>query len=177
MRSQHGGTPGSLELRASTGASTRLLVAVVVLLLFAWAMTRFPERADIRIIAWGSALLALVALPALLRELVRRGPLLVLSHAGLEDRRTKHGLIPWSEIAGVELVDYNREKFMMLRMRDPYAWQAKQSVLGRMIQPLNELLGFRGVPIVVSGLSMPPEQVVGEVRRRLQARDGRPAGV
>jgi hypothetical protein len=170
MSGQHGGTPGALELRAATGRSLRLFAAIALLLSFGWWMGQFPGRGEAKLIQWGSVLLGLAAVPAFVRELLRRGPVLVLSHAGLEDRRTSHGLIPWSAIAGAELVQVEREKYVMLRMRDTAAWQAKPSLVARWMKPLNEALGFRGVPIDVSGLSMPADQVAAEIRRRLQAR-------
>ena len=170
LSGQHGGTPGALELRAAAGKSLRLLAAIAVLLAFGWWMGQFPGRAEARLISWGSLLLGLAAVPAFVRELLRRGPVLVLSHAGLEDHRTSWGLIPWSAIAGAELVELDREKYVMLQMRDKDAWQGKPSLVARWTKPLNEALGLRGLPIDVSGLSMPADQVAGEIHRRLQAR-------
>jgi len=150
-----------------------MLAAAAVLIGFGWWMARNPQEVrggDAYLWTWGAVFLFVAAVPAVARELLRRGPLLVLSHAGLEDRRTSYGLIPWSAIEGAELMEMNRQKFLMLRMRDPSAWKTKQSAFARWSQPLNEAFGFRGLPIDVTGLTMRPEDVVAEVRRRLQAR-------
>jgi hypothetical protein len=172
MKGQHAGTPGAIELRLSPWRSAFLLVACVAFVAIGWLMAHdpSPDHARNRFWGWASVLFFGFLFPFAVRELFRQGPRLIVSDAGIDDRALGLGLIPWSEIAGFELREMNREKFLMLHMHDQDAWEARRPAAKRWAFALNRAIGFQGIPITVSGLTMSAEEIVRQVQRRARER-------
>lgn len=80
----------------------------------------------------GLALFGL-GLPVLLREALRRGPVVSVSARGIFDRRLSTDWIPWSAITGLDTVGVGRQGFLRLRVRPdradtlPWTWRGRWS--------------------------------------------------
>lgn len=168
MKSQHAAAPGALELRPHAGNAVLVMAASAAFVVIGWFMAHDPE-ADVvtRSIAWFGIVFFGLGIPVGLRKLLSRGPQLILCDAGIDDRTNRLGLIPWGEIVGAELRDIHGQKFVMLEMSDPQAWEAKVPDWSRWTFKVSRMLKIHGIPVHVSGLTMGSTDVVAEIQRRL----------
>ncbi len=84
---------------------------------------------------------------------LRRGPQVVLSDEGFEDKRLKVGLIPWRDIRSVSVGSVNSAKFLCLELQDPDKYLSRLPRWKRSLARTNTALGFSAVTISFSGLS------------------------
>ncbi|KMO41303.1 hypothetical protein VQ02_06040 [Methylobacterium variabile] len=91
-------------------------------------------------VACGLVLFGL-GIPLVLRELLRRGPVVSVSAEGLFDRRLSTDWIPWHAIAAVDEVAIGRQGFLQLQVRPGLADHLPWTRRGRWHTRLNGLYG------------------------------------
>jgi hypothetical protein len=84
------------------------------------------------------------------RKAFDRKPGLVLTAAGLVDNSSAvaAGFIPWSEITGLGLFQFRRQRMLIVHVADPEKYIARGNALKRMLNRANT--GMVGSPIAIS---------------------------
>lgn len=77
-------------------------------------------------------------------------PGLVFGPDGFTDNAsaTAAGFVPWSEVTGVGVMEFNRQKMLVVAVRDPEKYLARSGALKRMLGRANARMC--GSPIVIS---------------------------
>ena len=168
MKGQHEGMPGAIELRLQPWRSVLLILLCAGFVAVGWWMAGDParDRPELKWWGWGFVTVFGLGLPLGVREMFRRGPRLVLSSAGIDDRASGLGLIPWSEIADIQVAELDKDRYLMLTMRDPDTWEAQRPAASRVLSRLDRAIGLKGIPITISGLDMRADDIIAEVGRR-----------
>ena len=100
----------------------------------------------------GVAAIAFFGLTGLysLRKLFDRKPGLVFSREGILDNSSavSAGLLPWSEVTGVEVVQIHRQKLLVIKVKDPERYIGRGSRLKRALNRAN--YNMVGSPIAIS---------------------------
>lgn len=84
------------------------------------------------------------------RKLFDTRPGLVFGPDGFTDNAsaTAAGFVPWSEVTGVGVMEFNRQKMLVVGVRDPEKYLARGGALKRMLGRANARMC--GSPIVIS---------------------------
>ncbi|HYG11437.1 MAG TPA: STM3941 family protein [Pyrinomonadaceae bacterium] len=85
-----------------------------------------------------------------LRKLFDRKPALIFNSSGIVDNASSvsAGLIPWSEVAGAEIVEIQKQKLLIIIVRDPQEYIARGSSLKQTLNKANYKMV--GSPISIS---------------------------
>ncbi len=83
----------------------------------------------------------------------RSGPQVVVSDAGIEDRRLKLGLIPWEDIRALSVGSVNSAKFLCIELVDREKYLSRLPGWKLRLAVANEALGFSPLTISFSGLA------------------------
>jgi len=86
-------------------------------------------------------------------QLFKFGPLVIINENGFEDRRTKFGVIPWSDISEISLLAIEKRRFLCLHVKDKEKYRDKLSAIGKKLLAINEAMGIPGLAIRFVGLS------------------------
>ena len=73
-----------------------------------------------------------IAFLLLLQKLIRRGPKVILSNKGIEDRRLGIGLIPWEEISQLAIEHIHAAEFLAVSVIDPDKYATRMSWANRL---------------------------------------------
>jgi hypothetical protein len=154
----------------------RGLGAIALALACAWAI-RAGGGFAIIMGSLGVALFGAMTLFAL-RQLLRRGPRLVLDPTGVDAADLGIGVVPWRDIEGVQLFGSPQAPFIAFHLRDPAPHVARLSPWPRFV---TKLLAAQGLPLFsinLIGVDREPAEIVRQARAYLagQERDGIPAG-
>jgi hypothetical protein len=76
-----------------------------------------------------------------LRESFRRGPTLIVSDAGLDDRRLNVGMIPWKDISSVSISYVRSTAFLQIWLRDEAAYVSRWPRWRRAFVPFAKAMG------------------------------------
>jgi hypothetical protein len=128
-----------------------------------------PRRPGTHFWGWASILFFGLGIPLALRELLRTGPRLIISDAGIEDRTNQLGLIPWAEIASIEVRAIGGQTILALSMHNPESWVSRLPARLRWGLRANRALGFSEINIAISGLTVKPAIVAEHVQRHFHA--------
>ena len=162
-----------LELHSSNWKIILKLLGLFLFVAVGYWLTTNPNparRPDAPLWGWVSIAAASVALAAWIPELLRRGPQVIISEAGIEDRRTRLGLIPWPEVAAARVSMYPGGSNLMLTARNPDVWRERLGWSGRASTGLRRALGLSEFAIPISGLDRNPSEVVAVVRQHIGPR-------
>jgi len=102
----------------------------------------------------GTAFFGLATLVIIWRLLTARGPVVFISRQGIRDTRVVNDLIPWGLVEDIAAREYRRQKFVVLKIspvleQQLFATKGKQTMMAA-----SKALGFDGVSITPSGLTM-----------------------
>lgn len=89
-----------------------------------------------------------------LKMLFDREPGLVLNSSGIVDNASAMtaGFIPWSEVIGVGVYEIQRQKMLIIGVRDPRKYVERGSALKQLVNRANHKLG--GSPIAISSIAL-----------------------
>ncbi len=154
-------------MRCHTSISKTLgLVFLGVLMLAAsWLCTTIPEPMA-RIAGWVGLAFFGLCFVAILRQLFRRGPSVILDESGIQDLRSSFGLIPWTDIAALWIGSVRSQHFLCLEVVDPDPYLSRLPSHKQLSARANRSLGFPPITIGFSGLS----PGLDEVWRYIQAK-------
>lgn len=128
------------------------------------------ERAIIKIATGIASILffGLCAVFAAYKSFDQR-PALTLTKRELINRSSMFAIrsVSWSEITSAEIVPFGMQRFLVLRVSNPRALLARQSIAVRAMQAAN--MALVGSPIVIAGttLTMPLDDLLSAVNSRI----------
>lgn len=103
-------------------------------------------------------------------------PGLVFGSDGFTDNAsaTAAGFVPWAEVTGVGVMEFNRQRMLVVGVRDPEKYLARAGAMKRMLGRANTRMC--GSPIVISAHALKTDfgALVAEFQNRLE-RHGRQA--
>lgn len=157
---------GPLIFRASRPKQLLLmLLALAMSGLGLWMTTRDDIEAVaagwVCMVFFGGGVLLIVG------RVLAKEPPLVLSQAGIEDRRLGAGLVPWSEIADVGLVVVKSRTFLAIELVDEDSLLARLSFWPRLRGRLNRSIGWTPWSISFNDLEPGPEAAMAYVESLL----------
>jgi hypothetical protein len=136
------------------------LLAVAVPLLGACYICVFLHRGALATgVGWfGFVFFGLTALKIVV-DILRPRPRVIINDEGIEDRRLKIGVVPWKDIAAIELRRMGPAKFFCVEVRDPDHYVSRMPAVVRLGTWANGLLGHPPVTMTFAGLSPPINDV------------------
>ena len=105
---------------------------------------------------------------AILVRSFRIGPVVVVTRAGIADRRRSEELILWQMVSDISVRAIKRQRFLVLQLR-PGVVPAAGSRYARAIDMGNQALGFSGVWISMTGLDGSLDDLLDAVARARSA--------
>ena len=107
-----------------------------------------------------------------MKTLFDASALLTISDEGMTDHRSilSCGVIPWTAISGIDLVQRGRDKILLVRVTNPEKLIARQSLWKRLF--LKEVRSRYGTPVIISqsAIAYDIDQLLEELRPRLAER-------
>jgi hypothetical protein len=103
-------------------------------------------------VGWIAAIFFGLCTLGILVQLLRAGPAVEVSTAGIRYYRRSADLIPWAAIAAMSVQVMKRQKFLVLELFPEAAAQLEASRSARILEKANAALGFSGVWISMTGL-------------------------
>lgn len=143
-----------------------LFALTLVMVSGSLALTRHAV-AMIRVIGWIGAAFFSLGFPATLKGLRHEGPVLRLTAEGFTDVRTAFGVIPWSAVRDVWIGRVYGQPMISIDLFDPEPFLARLSPFARQVALSNRAMGFSPVTLGTVGLSVPADELVDAIRRRL----------
>ncbi len=95
---------------------------------------------------------------------LRTGPQVIINDAGIEDRRWKLGVIPWSDVRLLSVFSIQSSKFLGIELVDPDKYLSRLPSWQRRLAVANRLLGAPEFCISFSGLTPGLRKVVEHLR-------------
>ena len=83
----------------------------------------------------------------------RRGPQVIINDEGIDDRRSKLGVIRWDDIRSVSIGSVNSAKFLCIDLLDPDRYVTRLPRFAQSLTRANKMLGFPAFTISFSGLT------------------------
>lgn len=148
-----------LEIQVSKPRTLALIGLTCVMVGMCYFCTTLPDLVP-RIVGWFGVLFFSLGFIVLPRQLFRAGPQVVVDERGLEDRRSKLGLVDWSDVVSVTVGAVRKQKFLCIEVTDPKKYLDRLSSAGRVAAQANRSLGFSEITIGFSGLSHSTEEVM-----------------
>ena len=135
-----------------------LLLAVLMTALSAWCTTQPQVRAQV--FGWLGVAFFGFGMLVLARQVLRRGPVIVLDNLSITDHRSADGPLFWDQIQSIWVGSVQSSKFLCLELKDPEALLSRWSAKRRAFAKANAALGFPAVTISFTGLSPGLEDVL-----------------
>ena len=121
------------------------------------------EDTATRVMLWtGTALFSLSAL-ALLVQMLRSGPWLVLSEEGLFARALGVPIIPWTSILRVETTGLKKTTYIVLRLADEEKWIARLSMKGRALASYQKMSKGDVFNLSLVWLNASPQEIAASI--------------
>jgi hypothetical protein len=145
------------------------LVAVSAALAFDW-LPGEGGSVFARAVGWIGLLFFGLCLGALVwRFFASRGDVVTITSEGLIDRRVASGLIPWRAIKAIDVWEYSGQKVVVLKLDPEVEKGLELRRETKWSRNLNRALGADGICIASMGLSVGHDQLLHEIRARVDA--------
>jgi hypothetical protein len=126
----------------------------------------------IQAVGWFGVAFFGLCFAAILFQLFRRGPTVVIDELGVFDRRMGVGPIPWEEIASVSAADVKRQRLISLWLRNEEPYLSRASAWRRRLAAANRALGFSPFCMSFTGLTPGFDEAYGRLKARVTERVG-----
>jgi hypothetical protein len=117
-----------------------------------WFCTTIP-RLKAQIAGWVGLVFFGLCFVAILAQLFRRGPSVILDESGIHDLRSSFGTIPWADVASLRIGSMRSQRFLCVEVLDADTYLSRVPLHKRLLAQANSSLGFPPVTISFSGLS------------------------
>ena len=160
-------------MRCYTSVPKTLGLAVLGVLMMAMSYL-LTQSSDLfhKAIGWLGVAFFGAALLAILFQLFRRRPTVIIDDSGVMDTRLGVGYIAWEDIASISVADIHRQRFISLWLRDEAKFLSRTSRSKRLLRRANRALGFSPFSLSFAGLSPGLNEVYDVLRSRLPERAG-----
>lgn len=134
-------------------AKTLGLVCVGILMLaVCWFCTTIPKPKE-QIVGWVGLVFFGLCFIAILAQLFRSGPSVILDEAGIHDLRSSFGTIAWTDIVSLRIGSLRSQRFLCVEVRDSSIYLSRLPSHKRLLAQANPSLGFPPITISFTGLS------------------------
>lgn len=96
-----------------------------------------------------------------------RRPRLVLDSVGIDDKRTKMGVIEWRDITQVSIVSTKNTHHLQLRVVDISKYKSRMGVLQKMGSKIDKVAGLGDLSVNVAGLELTAKPIADIVVERV----------
>jgi hypothetical protein len=117
-----------------------------------WFCTTIPKL-KAQIAGWTGLVLFGLCFIAIMAQLFRSGPSIILDDSGIHDRRSSFGTIPWTDIVSLQIGSVRSQRFLCVEVVDPNTYLSRLPRHKRLLAQANLSLGFPAITIGFSGLS------------------------
>jgi hypothetical protein len=152
-----------LEIQVSKPRTLALIGLTCVMVAVCYFCTTLPDVTP-RVVGWIGVCFFSLGFVVLPRQLLRAGPQVVIDERGLEDRRSKLGLVDWADVLSLSVGEIRKQKFLCIEVVDPKKYLDRLSTAGRLAAQANRALGFSEITIGFSGLSHSTDEVMKFIR-------------
>jgi hypothetical protein len=125
-----------------------------------------------QLVGWFGLIFFGLCLAAILLQLFRRGPTIVIDEVGVLDRRLAVGSIPWQDISSVSLIQIKRQRFISLWLRNEDEYLSRMRGWKQGIARANRALGFSPFCLGFTGLTPGLDEAYARIRTRVPERAG-----
>lgn len=135
-----------------------LLLLGCALVVGCYFCTTLPNRTA-QICGWTGAVFFVFRVIAISRQLLDANPQVIVDEHGLEDRRTKCGVIEWRDVEALSIGRFAGTSSLCIALRDPKKYLGRLSRTHAMMVKVNAALGFQPMTLGFGGLTHSAEQV------------------
>lgn len=153
-----------MECFTSMTKTIGLFLAVLALVLVSAFCTMIP-RATAQIAGWAGVAFFGVGLLAMIWQLFRSAPIVVLDDRGIRDFRSSV-FIEWAAIESVWVGDFQTHRFLFVQAHDEEKVLAQMTVFRRLVAKANRGLGYPPIAISFAGLSPGLEEAWAYIKER-----------
>lgn len=115
---------------------------------------------EVRIAGWIGVFFFSIGFLVFPRQLLSEDSQVVIDEHGIEDRRSKFGLVEWSDIVSIGIGEIDKQKFLCLKVIDPSKYLDRVSGVGKFAAKANRALGFSEITVSFTGLSYSAEMAM-----------------
>jgi hypothetical protein len=136
-----------------------LFILAILMVGLSYFCTTLPNL-KAQVAGWAGILffgLGFIAFPVLL---FRSGPQVIIDEKGIEDRRSRMGMIPWEDVREVWVGSVHSTRFLCVEVTENGKYLSKLPKHQRMLAEANVALGFPPITICFSGLSPSLDEVL-----------------
>jgi hypothetical protein len=117
-----------------------------------WFCTTIPKL-KAQIAGWVGLVFFGLCFIAILAQLFRSGPSVILDELGIHDLRSSFGTIPWADVVSLRIGSVRSQRFLCVEVLDPSTYLSRLPSHKRLLALANPSLGFPPITIGFSGLS------------------------
>lgn len=117
-----------------------------------WFCTTIPKL-KAQIAGWAGLVFFGLCFIAILAQLFRSGPSVILDEMGIHDLRSSFGTIPWADVVSLRIGSVKSQRFLCVEVLDPSTYLSRLPSHKRLLAQANPSLGFPPITIGFSGLS------------------------
>ena len=139
---------------------TFLLAFTSLLLLACMYFLITDQRIQMQILGWLGICTFTVGFFNLLKQLFSSGPLIVIDHQGINDKRTRMGVISWDDILSISVGEIRGVKLISIRSSNPQKYLNKVSFFTSFASSFNKSLGFSEITISPTCLTHSTDQIL-----------------
>lgn len=134
------------------------IVCLAIIMLGAcWACTTIPT-AIAQIVGWVGLVFSGLCFIAMLLQLFRRGPAVILDEEGIHDLRSVQ-TVPWDDILSLSIGWVESSRFLCVEVRDPSIYLAHLPSHKRLLAKGSAVMGFTPITMSFQGLTPGIDQV------------------
>jgi cbb3-type cytochrome oxidase subunit 3 len=149
------------------------LAALGILLIAAAYFSARTGLGLIQAVGWFGVAFFSLCFVAILFQLFRRGPTVVIDELGVFDRRMGVGRISWQDIASVSVSKVRRQRFISLWLRNEEQYLSQCSAASRRaLAAANRALGFSPFCMSFTGLTPGLDDAYARLKARVPERAG-----
>ena len=146
--------PPRLEVHTSKTRMIGLLALGCLAVGMSVFCTQLPRSGVAHLIfGWFGACFFSLCLLASLRQFMRKGPVFIIDKNGIEDRRSRLGLIEWADINSISINFMGRQKFLCVEVAVPEKYLGRLPAMGRRVAKANRALGMPEIALSFGGLT------------------------
>ena len=161
----------SMEYRASVPRTLGLAGLAVGMILGSFYIARnYGESAEA--VGWTGAVFFTLCLIAILFQLFRRVPTVVIDDLGVLDRRMRIGRISWDDISSVSVQQVRSTHFVSLWLRNEEQYLSHSPNGMRILGRINREMGFSPFSMSFVGLTPGWDDAYARISARISVRAG-----
>ena len=160
--------PPRLEIQVSKTRTLRLLVLTSVMVALCYFLTTLPEVPR-QVFGWMGICIFSPCFIIFLRLFFRTGPQVIIDERGIEDKRSKAGLVEWDDVVTLSIGKVYSQRFLCIEVVDARKYLDRLPAVAKAIARSNRALGFTEITIGFSAFSHTPGEVMNFIREHHMA--------